>query len=59
MDDFVRRTLGRLEEYDQQHEFDLVKTLGQILKPDVIIDLPSFLFTVELFCFAKSVLKIY
>ena len=44
MDDFVRRTLGRLEEYDQQHGTDLVKTLGQILKTDNINEVAKKLF---------------
>ena len=44
MDDFVRRTLGSLEEYDQQHGTDLVETLGQILKTDNINEVAKKLF---------------
>ena len=44
MDDFVRRTLGRLEEYDQQHGTDLMVTLAQILKTDNVNEVAKMLF---------------
>lgn len=44
MDDFVRRTLGRLEEYDQQHGTDLMLTLAQILKTENVNEVAKLLF---------------
>lgn len=44
LNDFVKRTLGRLEEYDQKHGSDLLETLSIILKTDNINEAAKVLF---------------